>query len=159
VKYVRVVGRPSADAAALEFVGAVSDVTERRRAEEVRAAERMRIARDLHDTLLQSFQGLLLLFHAARERLPADPSAGKDALDHALERAQGAVIEGRDAVQDLRHSTEEDLSVAMRAIGAELAAREAEVGGASPAAFLVVAEGAPHTPPSAVRYEIYRIAF
>jgi len=35
-----------------------------------RLAERTRIARELHDTLLQSFQGLLLLFQRARNLLP-----------------------------------------------------------------------------------------
>src|SRR6202035_4925189 len=36
---------------------------------EERVAERTRIARDLHDTLLQSFQGLLLRFQTVRELL------------------------------------------------------------------------------------------
>src|SRR5262249_23989491 len=43
----------------------------RMRAEE-RADERVRIARELHDTLLQGVQGLLLSFHVAAEKVPAD---------------------------------------------------------------------------------------
>ena len=41
---------------------------------EARVAERTRIAPDLHDTLLQSFQGLLLMFESARRILPDDPA-------------------------------------------------------------------------------------
>jgi hypothetical protein len=39
-------------------------------ARDARVDERTRIARDLHDTLLQSFQGLTLLFQRARNLLP-----------------------------------------------------------------------------------------
>ena len=38
---------------------------------EERLAERTRIARELHDTLLQSFQGLMLHFQAVNDLLPA----------------------------------------------------------------------------------------
>ena len=41
---------------------------------EARLGERSRIARDLHDTLLQSFQGLLLRFQTVRELLPTRPA-------------------------------------------------------------------------------------
>src|SRR4029077_9681660 len=41
---------------------------------EERVSERTRIARDLHDTLLQSFHGLLLLFQAATNLLPERPA-------------------------------------------------------------------------------------
>ena len=40
---------------------------------EARVSERTRIARDLHDTLLQSFHGLLFRFQAARNMLPNRP--------------------------------------------------------------------------------------
>ncbi len=51
---------------------------------EERISERARIARDLHDTLLQSFQGLVFRFQAARNRLPDRPKEASDALDSAL---------------------------------------------------------------------------
>ena len=38
-----------------------------------RIGERTRIARELHDTLLQSFQGLLFRLHAVRDLLPGRP--------------------------------------------------------------------------------------
>src|SRR5262249_10653428 len=40
---------------------------------ETRVNERTRIARELHDTLLQSFHGLMFRFQAARNMLPRRP--------------------------------------------------------------------------------------
>ena len=70
------------------------------RAEE-RADERVRIARDLHDTLLQGVQGLLLSFHVAAERVPAD-HVSKRALEKALTTADRIIEEGRNRVSRLR---------------------------------------------------------
>src|SRR5262249_40267006 len=67
-----------------------------------RVNERTRIARELHDTLLQSFQGLMLRFQTARDFLPAQPARAVEALDGALELADHAIVEGRDAIQNLR---------------------------------------------------------
>ena len=72
---------------------------------EERIDERMRIARDLHDTLLQSFQGLLLRFQAAHNLIPAQPEQAKNALAVALDRGAEAIAEARDTVKDLREST------------------------------------------------------
>jgi signal transduction histidine kinase len=66
---------------------------------DVRIAERERIARELHDTLLQGFQALMLQFKAGVNRLPASE---RKPLDDALVRAQGVLVEGRDRVRDLR---------------------------------------------------------
>ena len=72
----------------------------RMRAEE-RAEERIRIARELHDTLLQGVQGLLLSFHVAAERVPADHGS-KKALEKALTTADRIIVEGRNRVSRLR---------------------------------------------------------
>ena len=64
----------------------------------VRMAERERIARELHDTLLQSFQGLLLQFKAAANRL-GEPAA-KDVLSSAVTKAQRMLVEARDRVRN-----------------------------------------------------------
>jgi signal transduction histidine kinase/ligand-binding sensor domain-containing protein len=72
----------------------------RQRAEE-RADERIRIARDLHDTLLQGVQGLLLSFHAAASKVPAEHES-KRALEKALARADQIILEGRNRVTRLR---------------------------------------------------------
>jgi signal transduction histidine kinase len=72
-----------------------------RRLADERADERISIARDLHDTLLQGVQGLLLTFHAAIEGVAARHEA-RPALEHALSRAEKLIIEGRDRVKGLR---------------------------------------------------------
>jgi signal transduction histidine kinase len=74
--------------------------TVRMRAEE-RASERVRIARELHDTLLQGVQGLLLCFHVAAEKVP-DSHEAKEALEKALATAEQIILEARDRVNRLR---------------------------------------------------------
>jgi signal transduction histidine kinase/ligand-binding sensor domain-containing protein len=68
---------------------------------EQRIAERERIARELHDTLLQGFQGLLLRFQAAADTIPADHSA-RLKMNIAMDLAEAVLCEGRDRVKDLR---------------------------------------------------------
>jgi ligand-binding sensor domain-containing protein/signal transduction histidine kinase len=68
---------------------------------EERLEERERIARDLHDTLLQSVQGLILKFHAVAKQIPSDEPA-HDALDRTLDHADQVLAEGRDRVRNLR---------------------------------------------------------
>ena len=66
-----------------------------------RLAERERIARELHDTLLQGVQGLFLQTAAALEALPAQDSCRR-ALERTLERAEELLNEGRARIRDLR---------------------------------------------------------
>src|SRR4029434_4577841 len=89
---------------------------------EARVSERTRIARELHDTLLQSFHGLLLRFQSAAEVLPERPVEARQRLDNAIQQAAEAITEGRDAVQGLRSSAFEtnDLANAIAAIAEEL---------------------------------------
>jgi signal transduction histidine kinase len=123
---------------------------------EERLAERTRIARELHDTLLQSFQGLMLHFQAVYDMLPR--SKAKEALETALDRADRAIVEGRDAIQNLRSSTTvtNELAQALAALGVELGcARAGE--GASPT-LRVSVEGTPRELHPILRDDIYRIA-
>src|SRR4029077_21041468 len=85
---------------------------------EERVGERTRIARDFHDTLLQSFQGLLFRFQAVRELHRTRPAEAEEILDSALDQAAQAITEGREAVQGLRASTVEtnDLAVAIKTL-------------------------------------------
>ncbi len=68
---------------------------------EAQAQERERIARDLHDTLIQSTHGLLLSVQSLADRTPND-HPDKARIERALERADQAVHEGRWKVLELR---------------------------------------------------------
>lgn len=68
---------------------------------EERSRERERIARELHDTLLQGIQGLILQFHLIADDLPPDDESRK-LMEGALDRADRLMSEGRQRVSDLR---------------------------------------------------------
>jgi signal transduction histidine kinase/ligand-binding sensor domain-containing protein len=122
-----------------------------------RVNERTRIARELHDTLLQSFHGLLRRFQTVSYLLPERQTDAKDKLDGAIGQAAKAITEGRDAVQGLRTSTIErnDLALAITALGDELAT-DASTGPAP--AFRVAVEGESRHLHPIVRDDIYKIA-
>jgi signal transduction histidine kinase/ligand-binding sensor domain-containing protein len=124
---------------------------------EARVNERTRIARELHDTLLQSFQGLILRFQAGTNLLPERPVEAKQRFESAIDQAAQAVTEGRDAVQGLRSSTVEtnDLAMAISALGEELAA-DGTI--ADSALFRMAVEGTPRNLHPILRDEVYRIA-
>ncbi|WP_343615371.1 ATP-binding protein [Novosphingobium sp.] len=74
--------------------------TLRKRLEE-RTRERERIARDLHDTLLQSVQALIFRVERARKKMePGSPAFTE--LDASLEQAEDVLEETRRTVQGLR---------------------------------------------------------
>jgi signal transduction histidine kinase/ligand-binding sensor domain-containing protein len=119
-------------------------------ASEARLTERMRIARELHDTLLQTVQGLMLSLQAVSEMMPA--GAAKNKFEKTLEIGDRAIREGRSTVQDLRSaSTTSDLTQAVRALGDELASGDG-------AKFRLVVEGRMRELHPIVREEIYCIA-
>ena len=124
---------------------------------EERVSERTRIARDLHDTLLQSFQALLPRLQAAIYKLPDNAVESRKTLEVAVDQASEAITEGRNAVQGLRASTVEknDLALAIRTVGEELAA--ADNSQSSPE-FNVVVEGASRELHPILRDEMYRLA-
>lgn len=123
---------------------------------EVRVSERMRIARDLHDTLLQSFHGLLLRFQSVDNMLPERPAEAKRRLQSAINQAADAITQGRDAVQGLRSSILEtnNLAEAIGALANELAA---SVAGPNVPAFRLNVGGEPQPLHPIVRDEVYRI--
>src|SRR5262249_12476363 len=110
-----------------------------------RVNERTRIARELHDTLLQSFQGLMLRFQTARNLMPAHPGKAVEALDGALDRADQAIAEGRDAIQNLRSSTvvSNELAQAITRLAEELNNAHGVNGEKHSATFSMSVEGSP----------------
>jgi signal transduction histidine kinase len=123
-----------------------------------RVNERTRIARELHDTLLQSFQGLMLRFQSARDLLPADPERAVEALDGALNRADQALVEGRDAIQDLRSSTVagNELAQAIATLAHELTDGPGAPRGAT--TFRISVAGSPRDLHPIVRDDVHHIA-
>jgi ligand-binding sensor domain-containing protein/signal transduction histidine kinase len=121
---------------------------------EERIGERTRIARELHDSLLQGFQGLLFHLQAAQNMLPERPQEAKQVLEGVLDQGDQALTEARNAVQDLRSSTavHDDLSGALAAAAEELAEQYGSVN------FRVLVEGKPRNLDPIVRDEVYRFA-
>src|SRR5262249_52740999 len=124
---------------------------------EARVGERTRIARELHDTVLQSLHGLLMSFQRAANLLPDRPAEAKQRLEGAIDHAAQAITEGREAVQGLRSSTvvTNDLAVAIQALGEELAAQQT---GQDAPLFHVAVEGTPRGLNPILRDDVYRIA-
>jgi len=123
---------------------------------EARVGERTRVARDLHDTLLQSAHGLLLRFQTVSQLLPDRPMEAKEKLDNAIDQTADFITETRDEVQGLRDSTVQnnDLALAISTLGQEL--------GTDPAnhqpTFRVALEGEARNLHPILRDEIYKIA-
>jgi len=93
------------------FLGVQNDVTERVRAEEIlaeiRRAERRRIARDLHDIVLQDLSGALQSLRLTDLRAKGSGTALD--LGEELEALARATSGLRSAIYDLRHEGEQPL--------------------------------------------------
>jgi signal transduction histidine kinase/ligand-binding sensor domain-containing protein len=118
-----------------------------------RLAERTRLARELHDTLLQTIQGSKMVADDALDR-PSDPVRLRRALEQLSAWLAQATNEGRAALNSLRTSTTEknDLADAFRrATGDALAPSSMAV------TFAIAGEAREMHP--IVRDEIYRIGY
>jgi len=122
---------------------------------EARVAERTRIARELHDTLLQSFHGLLLQLQAGINLLPDRPRESKQVFTQVIDQVASALTEGRDTVQALRASVTEtnNLSGALRSFVHDLANESGNGASAH-----VDVRGTPQVLHPLVRDETFRIA-
>ena len=125
---------------------------------ETRVDERTRIARELHDTLLQSFQGITLHFQRARNLLPDRAVEAIPILDEALDGAEEAIVEGRDAIHDLRSPTTAATALAeeITALGEELAAKGTNT--KAPVELRIVIEGSACPLRQNAYIDIFRIA-
>jgi ligand-binding sensor domain-containing protein/signal transduction histidine kinase len=123
---------------------------------EERVGERTRIARELHDSLLQGFQGLLYRLQALRNTVPEHSAELVAALDEALEKGDQTIVQAREAVQDLRASGIEagDLEEALTALREEFAQADSP----NRPTFRVVVEGKPRALSPLVRDDMYQVA-
>jgi signal transduction histidine kinase/ligand-binding sensor domain-containing protein len=78
--------------------------------------ERVRLAREIHDTLAQGFVGISSQLDAVAMCMPGDPSSAQRFLDLARKMARHSVTEARRAVMGLRASALEgqDLATALK---------------------------------------------
>jgi signal transduction histidine kinase/ligand-binding sensor domain-containing protein len=125
---------------------------------ETRVDERTRIARELHDTLLQSFQGAVFQFQAARRLFLRNADNVSQAMDEAIQAAEVGITEGRAAIQNLRPepAAQRDLPEWVKSTGHELVNAHQQNGKVP--AFSVVVEGKPRDLSSMVKDEVYRIS-
>lgn len=70
--------------------------------------ERSRLSRELHDTLLQGFAGVVYQLEAAFRQFDVAPDLAKERLQHALERADHSLKEGRETIAFMRSPEIED---------------------------------------------------
>jgi signal transduction histidine kinase/ligand-binding sensor domain-containing protein len=119
---------------------------------EERLVERERIARDLHDTLLQGLASASLQLEVADRQIPTDASA-KPLVQRVTQSLRQLVEESRQAVRHIRlqGSEEEDLEQALTQISNDLAAHRR-------VKHHLVVEGSRRPLRPLVREEIYRIA-
>jgi signal transduction histidine kinase/ligand-binding sensor domain-containing protein len=120
---------------------------------DARVNERTRIARELHDTLLQSLHGLMLEFQAARNMLPQRTPEAMETLDGALNATEQAIAESRGAIHDLRTDSAHkgDLGESITTVAQELA-------GSHHANFRMIVEGEKRPLSPVLQDEVYRIA-
>lgn len=125
---------------------------------EERLAERTRIARELHDTLLQSLHGLMFRFQAARNMFDRRPEEAMEALDGAIKGTEEAIAESRDAIKDLRleRTAASDLAALLTEAGRELETLEGA--NADRPTFRVIIEGERQELLFGIQDEVVRIA-
>jgi signal transduction histidine kinase/ligand-binding sensor domain-containing protein len=66
------------------------------------AQERARLTREIHDSLLQGFAGVVLQLDAASRQFASHPALSKERLDRALEQADQSLREARQMLLDMR---------------------------------------------------------
>ena len=132
--------------------GVVLDTTAQENAQSARLEERTRIAQELHDTLLQTFQSASLHLGAALYRV-AEDSPVKPQLDRILQIIRQGIAEGRDAIQGLR-SSDTDTSDLIVRISHTREEFEVDEG----TQFFVRVTGTQTPLPQQIQHEIYRIA-
>ena len=118
---------------------------------EERLAERMRVAQELHDTLLQGVISASMQLDVAVDHLPGD-SPVRPALRHIMQIMEQVIEEGRTTLRGLRSSTEgaHDMELAFMRVPEELGVDQKM-------SYRVLVEGTPLPLQAAIHDEVYSI--
>ncbi|MDY0749012.1 triple tyrosine motif-containing protein [Paucibacter sp. R3-3] len=120
--------------------------------QETQQLERERIARELHDTLLQGVQGLLLRFRAVADRVGVSSEA-RVVMDGAIDRAEQVLVDGRDQIVEMRASANvvDGLAAALERVFEDMRSL-------APLSFHISVDGQEREIEGLVAEECYRIA-
>jgi signal transduction histidine kinase len=124
---------------------------------EGRIHERTRIARDLHDTLLQTLHGLMFQFQAVRNLLPRRTADAMRSLDDAINETEKALAESREAIQGLRSEPIATSNLAELLIGTSKGFTNPGSSDIKPPLFDLIEEGERRTLCPATQDEVCRI--
>jgi len=119
---------------------------------EERLSERERIARDLHDTLLQGIASAHMQLDVANDRLPGD-SPAKPLVQRVLSLMEQVSTEGRNAIRSLRSSESE-----RNRLDEMLARVRDEIGAQQAVDFRVIVAGEHKDLQPLIRDEVYRVS-
>jgi signal transduction histidine kinase len=137
--------------------GVLTDITERKMVEQqleeaAIAAERQRLARELHDSVTQSLHAANLIAEAIPSKWEEDPEEGRRGLAHLQRFVQGALAEMRTLLLELHPAALEDqeLPFLLRQLADSMMARSRAV--------VTTTVAGECTVPDEVKVEMYRIA-
>ncbi|MDX2243590.1 MAG: AAA family ATPase [Leptolyngbyaceae cyanobacterium bins.302] len=136
------------------YYGLITDISDRKRAETASILEeRNRMAREIHDTLAQSFTGILIHARSAANQITVDPDKAQDYLVQVQNLAQTGLSEARRSVEALRRPyllESNDLLSAFKHLTSQL---ESSTG----TPVMCEAVGIPYPLPSEVENNLLRI--
>jgi signal transduction histidine kinase len=120
---------------------------------ELISAERVRFSRELHDSLLQGFSGVVYLLEAAARQFDAAPDLSKQRLERALDQADQSLREARQMIVSMRIPALDNstLPEALRAITTDMMAE-------LPLEFQFELKGRVHQGPYDVEANLFLIA-
>ncbi len=115
-------------------------------------AERMRIGREIHDTLMQGVTGISLQLEAASKRLLSSPAQAKQEIDRALSQMDETLAEARRCVLELRSGGERQLD-----FGAAIRRLVEDLTSGHPIQAKVTFEGTPKRVAPEVQAQLLRV--
>lgn len=123
---------------------------------EERVGERTRIARELHDTLLQNLHGVMFEFQAAKNLLHRDPRRAEQTIESAIAGTEEAITESQLAIEELRSPevSEGDFTLLLSKLGKELTRQNSH----SSPTFRLIVEGSSRGLSPVIQDDVYSIA-